>query len=144
MLVTLTILSVLVLAVAPVAQMTARRAKERELKAALSEIRHGLDAYKRAYDEKRLPQRPDASGYPPSLDALVEATPDLLNPQGPPLRFLRRVPRDPFMGPASARAEWGLRSYASPPQRPAPGVDVFDVYSLSDEVGLNGLAYREW
>ena len=51
----------------------------------------------------------------------------------------RRVQADPISG-----EEWGLRSYASPANEPEPGKDVFDVYSKSDTVGLNGVPYREW
>ncbi|MFN3717093.1 MAG: hypothetical protein ACK4R8_10260, partial [Thiobacillus sp.] len=62
------------------------------------------------------------------------------------LYFLRRLPRDPFYPDASVPAAetWGLRSYASPPDAPVPGRDVFDVHSLSTAKGLNGLPYREW
>ncbi len=62
------------------------------------------------------------------------------------LYFLRRVPRDPFFPDGSAQAEetWGLRSYASPPDDPQPGDDVFDVYSLAAGKGLNEVAYRDW
>ena len=61
------------------------------------------------------------------------------SPKARKLYFLRRVPADPMSG-----EEWGLRSYASPPTRRSAGKDVYDVYSRSDDKGLNGIAYREW
>jgi len=81
----------------------------------------------------------DRSGYPPSLNALAEGAKDKRRPDGAQLYFLRRVPRDPVSG-----EDWGLRSYKSPAAEPAPGEDVFDVYSLSQAKGLNGVPYREW
>lgn len=145
MIAVLTILSLLALAVLPVAELVAKRSKERELKAALTEIRAALDAHKRAVDVGRILSQPGASGYPAGLAELTEGVEDARDPQRRPIYFLRRIPRDPFL-PADVRAEssWGLRSYASAPNDPRPGDDVFDVYSLSPGIGLNGVPYRDW
>jgi general secretion pathway protein G len=43
-----------------------------------------------------------------------------------------------------AAQTWGKRNSTSPPDSPSDGEDVFDVYSLSAGVGLNGIRYREW
>lgn len=146
MLVVVAVLAVLAAAAAPVAMIGEQRLKERELRHALREIRTALDGYKRLFDEGRITRRATDSGYPPSLNVLVEGVPDAKNPSGDTrIYLLRRIPVDPF-APAGtpASATWGLRSYASSAQDPKPGDDVYDVYSLSKGIGSNGIAYRDW
>ena len=123
-----------------------QRQKEGELRLALRQIRGALDAYRQAVVEKRIEAAADASGYPPTLESLVEGVPDITKPDRRPIYFLRRLPRDPFApsGNTSASDTWGKRAYASPASDPREGDDVFDVYSLSEKVGLNGVRYREW
>ncbi|MCD9026849.1 prepilin-type N-terminal cleavage/methylation domain-containing protein [Luteimonas sp. BDR2-5] len=142
----LAIIALLLLIAVPVSQTTIKRKHESELRVALSEIRHAIDQYKRAADAGRVTLKIGDSGYPPSLSELTEGVVDVSSPSGQMLYFLRRVPRDPmYAGRADdASMTWGLRSYASPPDDPQPGDDVFDVYSLSADVGLNGVPYREW
>jgi general secretion pathway protein G len=143
--ITAAIVSVLALAVLPFAETAVRRAKESDLRAALREIRGALDAHKKAWDEGRIERKLDDSGYPPSLEALVQGVRDVKDARGRRIYFLRRLPRDPFADTALAAADsWGKRSYASPPDFPAEGADVFDVYSRAEGAGLNGIAYREW
>lgn len=143
--ITVAIVGVLALLATPLMEVTAQRQKETELRLALRQIRTAIDAYHQAVKEKRIESPADASGYPPDLDVLVVGVPDITKPERPKIYFLRRLPRDP-MNPdstLSAGETWGKRSYASPPDAPSAGEDVYDVYSLSDGVGLNGVPYRE-
>jgi general secretion pathway protein G len=145
--VTVAIIGILVSAALPLAELAVKRSKEHELRQALRQIRTALDEYKRAVDEGRVARKADESGYPPSLDLLVEGVPDAKDPAKKRLiYFLRRVPRDPLADDAalSPARTWGLRSYESPPDAPREGRDVFDVYSLAPGVGLNGVPYRDW
>lgn len=144
--VTVAIVGILAMAAMPMMEMTAKRQKESELRAALRDLRGGIDAYRRAVNEGKLEKKVDESGYPHRLEDLVRGVENILDPNKGKLYFLRRLPRDPFSDdPAlSAAQTWGKRSYASPPDAPLEGADVFDIYSLSPGSGLNGIPYREW
>ena len=145
MLVVLLIMGILASAALPLVQMDKRRAKEAELHAALRTLRGAIDAYKRAWDDGHIERQPGDSGYPSTLQALVDGVVDVKDPKGRRLYFLRRVPRDPFAaGQFDAAQTWALRSYDSPPGAPAPGRDVYDVMSMAAGVGLDGVPYREW
>jgi general secretion pathway protein G len=146
LLITLAIVSVLASIVYPMAELRQQRQREQELRAALGEIRSALDAYKQAGDEGRIPRSAADSGYPRSLLELVDGVTDAKDPGRRKLYFLRRMPRDPMSPDASVPAHltWAQRSYESPPDRPAPGKDVFDVFSTSAGTGLNGIPYKEW
>ena len=139
LLVVVAIVALLASVAAPLAEMSYQRGKEQDLRSALREVREAIDAYKRASDDGRIEKSLDASGYPPSLSVLVQGVPDKTTPDKSTLYFLRRVPKDPITG-----EDWGLRSYASPANDPQPGKDVYDVYSKSEDVGLNKLPYKEW
>ena len=140
------IITVAIVGILAMIEMTARRQKEVELRAALREIRGGLDAYRRAVEEGKLEKKVDESGYPRRLEDLAKGVENVQDPNKAKLYFLRRLPRDPFADDPALPAEmtWGKRSYASPPDAPVEGADVFDVYSLAKGVGLNGTPYREW
>ena len=136
--ITLALVGILALAVVPFSQLIVQREKEQQLSGALREIRTALDAYKEASDDGLIEREAEASGYPPSLAVLVDGVKNVKDPKGGLLMFLRRVPRDPF------GEGWGLRSYQSSAKEPQEGKDVFDVYSRSQEIGLNAIPYREW
>lgn len=146
LLVTLAILATLAWMAVPMIEVAVQRNKEKELRSALAEIRGAIDAYKHAVDQGRIKTAPGESGYPLNLDVLVEGVSDQKSVDRKMLYFLRRVPRDPFNSDSAqgSAASWGLRSYASPPEEPREGEDVFDVFSRSEKTGLNGLPYRQW
>ena len=144
--VTVAIVGILASIAVPLSELAAQRVKEHDLRVALRQIREALDSYKRASEEGRVQRRADGSGYPRTLDELAGGVPDAKSPGEARIYFLRRLPRDPFfpLPDVPAAETWGKRAYASPPDAPAEGEDVFDVYSLSERVGLNGIGYREW
>jgi general secretion pathway protein G len=142
---TLAILGLLAVTAFPVVDLTVKRRKEQELRYELRQIRDAIDAYKRAGDEGRIPRQPGESGYPPNLDVLASGVEDQRSPVKAKLYFLRRVPTDPFAEPGlTGKSSWGRRSYASPPNEPKDGDDVYDVFSLSPLKGINGIPYRDW
>ncbi|SRR6266850_3026521 len=143
--ITVAIVAILASVAVPLTELAVQRGKEQELRSALRQIREAIDAYKQAADEGRIEKKADASGYPPELADLVKGVDDIKKPDKPRIYFLRRLPRDPFAADdVKAEATWGRRSYASPPDDPREGADVFDVYSVADGVGLNGVPYKEW
>lgn len=145
LIVTLAILAVLASIAAPLVEVTIQRNKEQELSTALRTIREAIDAYKQASDEGRISKSADESGYPKTLEVLVDGIEDARDPKKNKLYFLRRLPKDPMLiSLPNDLPEWGLRSYQSTADNPEPGADVFDIYSLSNETGLNGVTYNQW
>lgn len=144
--ITLAIVGLLAGMAVPAIELVAQRSKEQELRLALREIRKGLDAYKQASDDGRIVKIVGEAGYPPTLRVLVDGVPDALSPARRKIYFLRRIPRDPMSADPTLSPEqtWGLRSYESDPDNPSQGRDVFDVYSLSNGLGINRVPYRDW
>jgi general secretion pathway protein G len=142
--VTLALLGVMAMLAAPLAELSVQRAREQELRLALREIRTALDQYKAAADQGLIERKVGNSGYPPDLETLVNGVRNQKSPSRELMVFLRRVPRDPLLAVGGGDAGWGLRSYASTAANPAPGVDVFDVYTRAPGNGLDGRPYRDW
>jgi general secretion pathway protein G len=147
MVVTVAIVGLLASVAFPLLELADKRSREHDLRDALRTIRTAIDDYKHNVEDGHILDDAKGSGYPPTLEILVSGVVDAKSLNGSrSMFFLRRIPRDPF-APAEvqpAALTWGLRSYASTADAPAPGADVFDVYSLAPGVGLNGIPYREW
>ena len=146
LIITVAIVAVLASVALPLNELVAQRAKEQDLRRSLRDLRDAIDAHKQASDEGRIVKRAGDSGYPRRLEDLVAGIEDQRSPKKERIYFLRRMPRDPFAAdPGQGPAEsWGKRSYASPPEDPREGEDVFDVFSQSGATGINGRPYREW
>lgn len=149
LIVTLVILSFLAALVLPSAQMTAKRNKELELRRNLRTIRTAIDDYKKYYEravaDRKLMQVENKSGYPETLEQLVEGY-DFGGLTNYKIKFLRRIPVDPFnpLKPGDDK-QWGLRSYVDKPDSTNwGGEDVYDVYSLSEETAIDGSKYKDW
>jgi len=144
--VTVAIVGLLAAITVPTAELVVQRNNEHELRMALREIRKGIDAYKQAYDDGRMPKIVDESGYPASLKVLVDGVVDAKSPDKRKMYFLRRIPRDPLSSDTEIPPEqtWGLRAYDSDASDPREGRDVFDVYSKSAGVALNRVPYKQW
>jgi general secretion pathway protein G len=138
LLITVAILAVLASVALPLNELVLQRAKEQDLRRALRDIREAIDAYKQAADEGRIAKKVGESGYPRRLEDLVAGVEDQKHPKKERIYFLRRLPPDPF------GETWGLRAYASPPEEPKEGEDVYDVFSRSERTGINGRPYRQW
>jgi general secretion pathway protein G len=146
------IMAILATAAMPLRELMVKREKEQELRVALRQIRSAIDAYKQAVDEGRITKKADEFGYPPRLEELFMGVPDIKSPDKKIIYFLRRLPRDPMfveLDVAGITATptvdtWGKRSYESPWDSPKEGDDVFDVHSRSEDIGLNGVPYRDW
>lgn len=135
-------MGILAASIFPVTKVLAQYEKEKQLRLSLIEIRSAIDRYKAASDNNLVPEmyRTD-TGYPPNLDVLlgVQSLKD-----GHVMRFLRRIPDDPFYNFSDKNHSWGIRSYSTGPESPEYKGDVYDVYSKSTMIGSNGLAYNKW
>jgi general secretion pathway protein G len=134
------ILIILAAVTLPVGRFTHKRMKETELRASLRELRYAIDEHKRYSDAALIPVDLGSDGYPKELEVLVDGV-QVVGQIDKKVRFLRRIPVDPMTG----EAEWGLRSYQDEPDTQSwGGENVYDVYSLSEGVGMNGVPYAKW
>ena len=122
----------------PMARSAIKRQKESELREDLREMRDAIDRYKDASDRLLLREKGDDTGYPKSLDILVKGVE--INGDKT-VRFLHDIPVDPMTG----KAEWGMHSMEDDPGSDSwDSTVVFDVFSKSDGIALDGSKYRDW
>jgi general secretion pathway protein G len=144
LLVVTAIMFILASVVMPLAQVTAQRQREVELRAALRQMRTAIDKFKDAVDQGRIAAtelKPGSEGYPPDLETLVEGVSMQNDQSGVKLKFLRRIPIDPMTN----TTEWGMRSYQDRPDSSSwGGQSVFDVYTKSGATAIDGTKYKDW
>lgn len=143
LLATIIILMILATAILPTAKVLRKRQKEIELRRELRILRTAIDGYKRAVSAGQIggtDVKVGSEGYPPDLDVLVKGV-SQVGKIDVKLKFLRRIPFDPMTG----KADWGKRCYQDDPDDTSwCGENVWDVYSQSAGVGLDGSKYKEW
>jgi general secretion pathway protein G len=133
-----TILSILTLMAYPLARVTIQREKEKRLHQALWEMRDAIDRYKDAAERGYFQTKVDSQNYPPDMETLVKG---VEGQAGKKYRFLRSIPTDPMTN----SKEWGLRSNQDDIDSDSwGGQNVYDVYTKSDGVALNGEKYKDW
>lgn len=148
LMVVIAIVGILAGAIMPLSRMTVIRMKEAELRSSLRAIRSAIDAFNRDCIEKKITTSEYCTddNYPKSLDLLTE--PLKTTGAGDNVKkYLRRIPRDPMTpleSPDSAN-NWGMRStFDQPDATQWGGENVYDVYSKSESISLDGSKYGTW
>jgi len=139
--ITVAILMILAAAASPLVRTALKRQKELELRSALRHMRNAIDEYKKYADQGLIqPEGLQSEGYPPDLETLVDGV-SQVGAVDKKIKFLRRIPKDPMTN----SFEWGLRSLQDDPNSLSWGREnVYDVYTQSEAVGLDGTPYNEW
>ncbi len=149
LLVVISIVAILASAAMPLSRMTVKRTREMELRGNLRTLRSAIDAFKKDCDEKKVSSdycKAGESNYPESLELLTQPL-KLAGSVDKTKKYLRRIPKDPMTAPDSSDNpnNWGLRSYSDEPDSTQwGGGNVFDVYSKSDSIALDGSKYNTW
>ncbi len=116
-LIVITVIGIIAAVTRPAYQGFVLKSKESTLKKNLYILRDAIDAFSvDNRDKNNMPR------YPKDLSELVEK------------KYIRYIPEDPF----TENDRWGIVSSDKSKN------DVYDIYSLSNEVGTNGKPYSEW
>lgn len=142
LIVAFTILMLLTMMALPLARYRVRREKERDLRVALHDMRIAIDKYKDACDKGTLgPPKLGTECYPETMEVLVDGVKIANDANGKKIKFLRRIPIDPF----TKQRDWDLRSNQDDPKSQGwGGQNVFDAYSKTTEKAPDGTPYAEW
>ena len=140
LLVAVAVLGILAAVAMPLAQITATRTRELELRRTLRRFARASTSSRwsttrpapTCEDAREIFKKKvsvDRTGYPLTLDELVET------------KILRRVPRDPM----TADGKWVVRSFSDNPESSlSDAKDVYDIRSASKAVALDGTTYDTW
>jgi general secretion pathway protein G len=138
------VMMILASAALPIARVSIKRQREKELRYTLREMRTAIDKFKDYADTQRIASfevQFGSEGYPASLDVLVEGVAMANDTTGRKLKFLRRIPIDPMTGVP----DWGMRAYQdNADSKVWGGQNVYDVFSKSEGIALDGTKYRDW
>jgi general secretion pathway protein G len=138
------ILMILASTIMPMAQVTAQRQREVELRRSLREMRTAIDKFKDAVDQGQIPTtelEPGNEGYPPDLETLVNGVSAANDASGRKLKFLRKIPIDPMTN----STDWGKRAYQDRPDSQSwGGKNVYDVYTTYKGTALDGTKFQDW
>ncbi len=169
LLVVIAIVGILTTAAMPLSRMTVKRVREAELRYDLREMRTAIDAFRRdCLPAQMQPPQPvpqpqpgvvpqpalklsseyckaDQDYYPESLELLTQPL-KMANSVDKTRKYLRRIPKDPMMpAQTDGSGNWGLRSYQDEPDsKDWGGGNVYDVYSKSENVAIDGTKYNTW
>ena len=140
LIVTVAIVSILAGLALPLTRNTIKREREVALRQALREMRTAIDKFKESSDRGLIQVKLGTEGYPESLDILVDGVPQI-GAVDKKLKFLRRIPADPMTN----STEWGKRAYQDDPESTSfGGQNIFDVYTKSQGIALDGTNYKDW
>ncbi len=140
----LVIVSILAATALPFAERTVQRRKEDELRHVLRATRTAIDAFHADWASGVIEPDNVASthGYPVNLDVLAQGV-AASDPDAPPRRYLRALPRNPFED--GDDQGWLLLGYADEVDAQNwNGEDVYDLRAVTDKVALDGTQISDW
>lgn len=148
LLVVLVIVSTLAVVALPMAETTVQRRHETELRSTLRTVRTAIDRFHSDWTDGRMKESADGAsenGFPEALTVLVEGV--AASEDGdPPLRYLRRIPRNPFTGADRPVSEhWRLIGYEQNREVSQwDNKDVYDLRPVTDRKALDGSDIEDW